>query len=164
MIFHGHGSTAISGIVYYEDDLWPEEYRDNILTGNVMTSRVNRDAVTFTGSTPLANERPDFVSTDDPWFRPVNLQLGPDGALYIADFYNRIIGHYEVPLTHPGRDRERGRIWRVVYRGADGKARPPAPVPDLTKASVEKLAADLGHPNLAVRTLAANLLAESGPV
>src|SRR5438552_8511494 len=115
MIFHGHGSTAISGVVYYEDDLWPEEYRNNIFTGNVMTSRVNRDAVTFTGSTPLANERPDFVVTDDPWFRPVNLQLGPDGALYMADFYNHIIGHYEVPLTHPGRDRERGPIRRIVY-------------------------------------------------
>src|SRR5256886_4039423 len=111
LIFHGLGSTAISGIVYYEDDLWPEEYRNNIFTGNVMTSRVNRDAVTFTGSTPQANERPDFVVTDDPWFRPVNLQLGPDGALYIADFYNRIIGHYEVPLTHPAPDRTSGRIW-----------------------------------------------------
>ena len=43
-------------------------------------------------------------SADDPWFRPVDLQLGPDGALYVADFYNRIIGHYEVPLDHPGRD------------------------------------------------------------
>ncbi len=179
MIFHGHGSTAISGIVYYEDDLWPEEYRDNILTGNVMTSRVNRDAVTFTGSTPLANERPDFVSTDDPWFRPVNLQLGPDGALYIADFYNRIIGHYEVPLTHPGRDRERGRIWRIIYRGNSGhasslpEAKLPAPQSSRQTASqlagkmpalrplalpnnLDGLIAELGSPNLTRRMLAMN--------
>src|SRR5213075_545767 len=148
MIFHEHGSTAISGIVYYEDDLWPVEYRNNIFTGNVMTSRVNRDAVTFTGSTPLANERPDFVSTDDPWFRPVDLQLGPDGALYVADFYNRIIGHYEVPLTHPGRDRERGRIWRIVYRGPDGTGAPKAPRADWTAASDEELIGDLSHANL----------------
>ncbi len=153
MIFHGHGSTAISGIVYYEDDLWPEEYRNNIFTGNVMTSRVNRDVVTFTGSTPLANERPDFVSTDDPWFRPVNLQLGPDGALYMADFYNRIIGHYEVPLTHPGRDRTRGRIWRIVYTGGNPKSEIRNPrLPE----NLDGLIAELGSPNLTRRMLAMN--------
>src|SRR6266480_333229 len=170
MIFHGHGSTAISGIVYYEDDLWPAEYRHNIFTGNVMTSRVNRDAVTFTGSTPLANERPDFVVTDDPWFRPVNLQLGPDGALYIADFYNRIIGHYEVPLTHPGRDRTSGRIWRIVYVGQPSRLSlenstvkkksetgkmpvlQPATLPD----DLEDLIAELSSPNLTRRMLAMN--------
>jgi putative heme-binding domain-containing protein len=170
MIFHDHGSTAISGIVYYEDDLWPEEYRNNIFTGNVMTSRVNRDVVTFMGSTPLANERPDFVITDDPWFRPVNLQLGPDGALYIADFYNRIIGHYEVPLTHPGRDRDRGRIWRVLYTGKKGEApfTPLAPrIPALRPASVPEnldgLVEELGSPALARRILAMNEICDRFP-
>ena len=186
MIFHGHGSTAISGIVYYEDDLWPAEFRNNIFTGNVMTSRVNRDAVTFTGSTPLANERPDFVATDDPWFRPVNLQLGPDGALYMADFYNRIIGHYEVPLTHPGRDRERGRIWRIVYRADAGQAsslpaaklpapqsssqnasRPdgqmPAPRPAALPDALEGLIGELGSPNLTRRMLALNEVCDRFP-
>ncbi len=115
---HSHGSTAIDGMLYYADDLWPEEFRDNIFVGNVMTSRVNRDRLVFDGSSPRAVELEDFVRCDDPWFRPVDNQLGPDGAFYIADFYNRIIGHYEVPLTHPGRDRERGRIWRVIYKGA----------------------------------------------
>jgi putative heme-binding domain-containing protein len=160
MIFHGHGSTAISGIVYYEDNLWPEEYRDNIFTGNVMTSRVNRDAVRFTGSTPLANERPDFVSTEDPWFRPVNLQLGPDGALYMADFYNRIIGHYEVPLTHPGRDRTSGRIWRIVYKGGSPKSeiRNPKLPEDL-----DGLIAQLGSPNLTRRMLAMNEICDRFP-
>lgn len=120
---HSHGSTAIDGMLYYADDLWPAEFHGNIFVGNVMTSRINRDRLEFHGSTPQAVELDDFVKTDDPWFRPVDNQLGPDGAFYIADFYNRIIGHYEVPLMHPGRDRERGRIWRVVYRGPDGKAR-----------------------------------------
>jgi putative heme-binding domain-containing protein len=82
-----------------------------------VTSKVNHDHVTFTGSTPKANEKPDFLTSDDPWFRPVDLQLGPDNALYIADFYNKIIGHYEVPLDHPGRDKERGRIWRIIKKG-----------------------------------------------
>ena len=88
-----------------------------MFVGNVMTSRVNRDSIRHHGSSPRAIEEPDFLVSDDPWFRPVDLQVGPDGALYIADFYNKIIGHVEVPLNHPGRDRVRGRIWRVVYKG-----------------------------------------------
>ena len=54
MMEHSHGSTAIAGIVYYADDLWPEEFRDNIFIGNVMTSRVNRDRLAFNGSIPSA--------------------------------------------------------------------------------------------------------------
>ena len=57
------------------------------------------------GSTPVAEHESDVLVSDDPWFRPVDLELGPDGSVYVADFYNRIIGHYEVPLKHPGRDR-----------------------------------------------------------
>ncbi|MFO1003366.1 MAG: c-type cytochrome, partial [Planctomycetaceae bacterium] len=75
-----------------------------------------------TGSSVKAIEQPDLVSSKDPWFRPVDLVAGPDGSLYIADFYNRIIGHYEVDLKHPGRDRFRGRLWRVRYAGAEGSA------------------------------------------
>ncbi|HXG48302.1 MAG TPA: hypothetical protein VNO52_11810, partial [Methylomirabilota bacterium] len=110
------GSTAIDGVSIYADNLWPEEFHGNTFFGDVMASRVFRDRLTDHGSTRIARALPDFVVTDDPWFRPVDTCLGPDGALYIADFYNRIIGHYEVPLTHPGRDRTSGRIWRVVYK------------------------------------------------
>ncbi|MBI4657803.1 MAG: hypothetical protein HY735_02950, partial [Verrucomicrobia bacterium] len=155
---HSHGSTAIDGMLYYADDLWPAEFRGNIFVGNVMTSRVNRDRLEFNGSSPKAVELDDFVKTDDPWFRPVDNQLGPDGAFYIADFYNRIIGHYEVPLTHPGRDRERGRIWRVVYRGQDGRPKLHERKLDLTKADTGQLIKELADPNLTWRMLAANQL------
>src|SRR5258706_3007898 len=114
----GQRSTAMAGMVYYGARDFPEEYRGNTFVGNVMTCRINRDSFLEHGSTRVAKEEPDFLKSEDPWFRPVDLQLGPDGAIYVADFYNRIIGHYEVPLDHPGRDRERGRIWRIVYRGA----------------------------------------------
>jgi len=151
MLEHAHGSTAIDGALYYEDDLWPAEYKDMFLIGNVMTSRLNRDRIEFHGSTPKAVEQPDFLTSTDPWFRPVDNILGPDGALYVADFYNRIIGHYEVPLTHPGRDRERGRLWRVVYKGSNGQAtlRPAALAQDL-----DGLVVELGSPSLPRRLLA----------
>ncbi len=164
MIGHDHGSTGIGGIAYYAADHFPAAYRDNIFIGNVVTSRVNRDHLEHRGSSPRAIAEPDFVVSDDPWFRPVDIELGPDGALYIADFYNRIIGHYEVPLEHPGRDRERGRIWRVVYKGKDGNAPPPrGPRPDQSAATVAELVEDLGHANLAVRTVATNQLVGRGP-
>ncbi len=151
-IRHSHGSTAIAGIVTVENPAWPTEYQGNILVGNVMTSRINRDHVEWRGATTVGHELPDFISCSDPWFRPVDLQWGPDGALYIADFYNRIIGHYEVPLTHPGRDRERGRIWRVVYKG--NKAAPKTG----TKQSSQQanLFQSLGSPNPVQRNLALN--------
>ena len=110
---HLHGSTAIAGVAFLEGDHWPAGLGGQLVSGNVMTSRVNRNKIINDGMTAIAVEQPDFLKTSDPWFRPVEIISGPDGALYIADFYNRIIGHYEVPLEHPGRDRLSGRIWRV---------------------------------------------------
>lgn len=155
---HKHGSSAIAGIVYYAADQFPPEYRGTIFLGNVVTCRINHDKIQWHGSSPQAIEQPDFLTSDDPWFRPVCIKLGPDGALYVADFYNRIIGHYEVPLNHPGRDRERGRIWRIWYKGTDGKKNLARPR-DLSKATVSELVKELANPNLTVRTFATNLLA-----
>ena len=154
---HSHGSTAIAGIVFYADDEWPEEFQNNIFIGNVMTSRINRDTLVANGSSKTAKEMPDFVTTTDPWFRPMDLHLGPDGALYVADFYNRIIGHYEVPLTHPGRDRERGRIWKISYVG-NGKS--PGSLPDFSRQSVAALIAEFRSANLPRRMLAMNELVD----
>ena len=121
-----HGSSAIAGIAYYADEKWPEEFRGNLFNGNPVTRRINRVRLEWNGATPKAVRMPDFLTCDDPWFRPVQVKLGPDGALWIADFYNPIIGHYEVPLTDPRRDHQHGRIWRVVWRGekSPGSDRP----------------------------------------
>jgi putative heme-binding domain-containing protein len=67
------------------------------------------------GATAKAIAMDDFLSSEDPWFRPVDIRLSADGHFYVADFYNKIIGHYEVPLDHPGRDRTSGRIWQIRY-------------------------------------------------
>jgi putative heme-binding domain-containing protein len=160
--FGQNHSTALCGLVFYEADQFPKEYRGQLFMGDVVLTRVNSYKIELTGSSPKATFQ-KFITSDDPWFRPVDLRLGPDGAIYVADFYNRIIGHYEVPLNHPGRDRDSGRIWRIVWKGTDGKAAPPKrPYDDLTKETPEKLAELLGHPNLTVRMQATNEMAERG--
>lgn len=161
MCEHAHGSTGIAGVVYLDQNVWGPEWNDHMLVGNPVTSRVNQDLITFTGSTPKANEKPDFLTSTDPWFRPVDLQLGPDRALYIADFYNRIIGHYEVPLDHPGRDRASGRIWRVVKKEATHPLRQTA----LHQMSTSEVITRLGDASLTLRGLAVAELKErlNGP-
>jgi putative heme-binding domain-containing protein len=153
MIDHIHGSTGICGVAWYEAPEYPAEYQDCIFLCNPVNGIVHRDRITWRGSSPWVETQPDFITCTDGWFRPVDVKLGPDGALYIADFYNSIIGHYEVPLNHPRRDRTHGRIWRVTATGADhtaagerGRITPDASVAELIKR--------LGHPNLHVRTQA----------
>jgi putative heme-binding domain-containing protein len=152
---HLHGSTGIAGVVYYDSDQFPPQYRDTLFIGNPITRKINTDRLERKGSTLKAIETPDFLSCDDPWFRPVDIELAPDGSLYIADFYNCIIGHYEVPLDHPKRDKTRGRLWRVVHTAA-----PARPMPDLYKASPEELVKLLDDETLTVRVKATNHLVE----
>jgi putative heme-binding domain-containing protein len=156
---HLHGSTAIGGVVSIDDDRWPEEFRHNLICGNPVTSRVDRDSLVMSGSTPAAKEKPDFVASDDPWFRPVAFALAPDGSIYMADFYNKIIGHYEVPLTHPGRDRTSGRIWRIVPPPANTNGLPFLPT-DMSTATADDLVKTLAHPNITARMLAMDQLGD----
>ncbi len=163
MMQHLHGSTAICGLEYYQAEQFPAAYRRLFYSGNVMTSRINCNAPSWRGATINAVEQADFMTSDDPWFRPVDIQLGADGALFVADFYNKIIGHYEVPLEHPGRDRESGRIWRIAYRG-DSASLPvvsserqttlPLQPPDIVRDTARNSAASSRHAELAAGPLA----------
>ncbi len=159
--FDGH-STGLCGVTYYAADHFPKDYRGRLFLGDVVHTRINSYRLERDGSTVRAI-RESFLTSDDRWFRPVDIKLGPDGALYVADFYNRIIGHYEVPLTHPGRDRTSGRIWRIVYKGRDGKAPPPKrPIADIAKASNDDLIAALNSRSLTVMMQAMHELAGRG--
>src|SRR5262245_5743838 len=158
---HDHGSTALCGLTWYDADHFPKEYRGCMFLGNVVTNRINADRIEWRGSTPEAKELPDFLVSKDPWFRPTDIKLGPDGALYVADFYNKIIGHYEVDLKHPQRDKDRGRVWRIVWKG-DGA--PPAKMAfaDLTTAKMAELVDLMFHANQTVRFLAGHQLRQRG--
>ncbi|HMJ71541.1 MAG TPA: PVC-type heme-binding CxxCH protein [Cyclobacteriaceae bacterium] len=147
-------ATALAGITQYADVQFPEEFRGNFFIGDVVNSRVHRYSATWKGSSPVGKSEVDFIKSEDPWFRPVNIKLGPDGALYVADFYNAIIGHYEVPLNHPKRDKHRGRIWRITYKGKKNDK------VDLSKMSAEELIKKLDADNLPVRVAATDQITD----
>lgn len=147
-------ATALAGITQYADVQFPEEFRDNFFIGDVVNSRVHRYSATWKGSSPVGKSEVDFIKSEDPWFRPVNVKLGPDGALYVADFYNAIIGHYEVALDHPKRDKQRGRIWRIAYKGNKNEKA------DLNAMNADDLIKKLDADNLPTRMLATNELTD----
>ncbi len=120
MMQHEHGSTGISGIVYYAADQFPAGYRDNIFIGNPVTGKINRDRLERHGTTQLAKEQPDFLSCDDPWFRPVDIKLGPDGALYCR----RLLYSYHCSLRSAARSpAARVRRWPNLADQLRGRSR-----------------------------------------
>ncbi|MCC5936586.1 MAG: c-type cytochrome [Lunatimonas sp.] len=154
MMDYGLNSTALSGLVYYTDNQFPEEYQNSFYSGDVVTCRISRSVMEFKGSTPWATRKRDFLVSKDPWFRPVDIKIGPDGAMYVADFYNPIIGHYEVPLDHPDRDRNSGRIWKITYKGNKRTAK------DWSKAALAEILEEMGNPILHTRLAATDALVD----
>ncbi|WP_411826115.1 PVC-type heme-binding CxxCH protein [Luteolibacter sp. AS25] len=140
------GGTGISGLAFAEDLAggFPAEWKDIALLANPITNTINAvRIVRNTDGSVTAEHLPDFLTAEDDWFRPVNLEFGPDGCLYIADFYNKIVSHNEVTTSHPDRDKSHGRIWRI--RHVD---QPERKIPDVTKATPEQLIAHLKAPIL----------------
>src|SRR5439155_16129473 len=101
---------------------------------------------------------PDLIKTRDNAYRPIDVKMGPDGAIYIADWFNPIINHGEVDFYDPRRDRTHGRIWRVTAKG-----RPLIERPKLVGASVKELLEQLKSPENWTRHFAKRVLSERDP-
>lgn len=119
----------------------PPEWQGLMITGGyinntVWTLKIEDDGAGFR----LTDGQPLITSTHGS-FRPVDVKIGPDGAIYICDWYNPIIGHYQTSFRHPDRDKVHGRIWRVNYPGRALVKQPP-----ITGASAEQLLENLKSP------------------
>lgn len=140
------GGTGISGTAFADDasGSFPEEFRNVAFLANPITSTINAVRIVRNADgTVTAEHLPDLLTSEDDWFRPVNMEFGPDGCLYIADWYNKIVSHNELPTTHPDRDKAHGRIWRIRH-----VSQQPRPIPDFTRIATTDLVAYLRSPSL----------------
>ena len=164
------GFTAASGGCIYNGGAWPEKWNNAWFVSEPTLNLVHVDFLRSDGATFIASKDPshaeeEFLASADLWFRPIHACVGPDGALYLLDFYNQAAVHNDPrgpahdklsnAAIRPDRDRYFGRVWRVQHR--DAKL-PPAP--RLDRASTGELAGALTHPNGWVRQTAARLLVE----
>lgn len=134
------GLTQITGTHF------SAEWQGQLITCDFRGHRVNRFALTEEGSGYRSKQLPDLMSSTHGSFRPVDVNIGPDGAIYLADWFNPIIQHGEVDFRDPRRDQVHGRIWRVTMKG-----RPLATPTDLTKPSDADVLEKLKSPDQAVR-------------
>jgi putative membrane-bound dehydrogenase-like protein len=164
-----HGRfTAAAGHALYTARTYPREYWNRTA---FVTEPTGHLIATFT----LQREGADFrsrnswnlLASDDEWTAPTMAEVGPDGHVWVIDWYNYIVQHnptprgfttgrgaaYETPL----RDKKHGRIYRIVYKNAPKKT-----TPDLGKADAETLVATLKHDNMRWRLHAQRLLVERG--
>ncbi len=99
---------------------FPEKLQGNLLVGNVigvqglLQYRIDDKGASFEGV-----EVEPIVQSSDPNFRPVDFEIGPDGAIYFTDWQNPIIGHMQHHIRDPNRDKTHGRVYRITYEGRD---------------------------------------------
>jgi putative heme-binding domain-containing protein len=106
-----------AGMEVIQSDLFPADWQGDLVTCDYRANRVVRFKTSERGSGFIAHEEPEILRTVADSFRPVDVKLGPDGALYIADWSNPIIQHGEVDFRDKRRDKVHGRIWRVTPIG-----------------------------------------------
>lgn len=161
--------TSAAGITYYQGGLFPEPYQNVTFIGEpvhnlVHVLKVNEKGATFEAS--RVEERKEFLASTDGWFRPVNYYVGPDGALYVIDYYRQIVEHPEWMDDETAKSgklkngTESGRIYRITPKGtphADWMG-----ALNLGSASTETLVSHLQSSNLWWRKTAQRLLVDHG--
>ncbi|MFN5322306.1 MAG: neutral/alkaline non-lysosomal ceramidase N-terminal domain-containing protein [Planctomycetota bacterium] len=156
--------TSACGLEIYRDRFLGDEFTGNAFTCEPVNQLVHRqvlsrEGVTFRGERAIGEERSEFLTSTDNWFRPVQMRMGPEGALYLVDMYRYVIEHGQwIPDESKAEldifaGQRLGRIYRIVPRGRKVEAGP-----DLTQAPTEKLLAELRSDNGVRRDLAAQVL------
>lgn len=145
-----------SGCEFVSSRHFPAEAQGNFLQNNVIGDlAVLQHTVREKDSGFVGEEIEPLVSCKDGNFRPVDLQFGPDGALYIVDWHNALIGHLQHNLREPHRDHSHGRIWRVTHEGS-----PLVKAPMIAGEPIEKLLDLLQEPEDRTRYRVRRELAE----
>jgi putative heme-binding domain-containing protein len=140
------GSGLTGGFVIYQAGLFPDRFNDAVIYSNLRANAMRVGRLEPVGSTFTTVFQEDFVVSSDRWFRPVKSLVGPDRALYVADWYDYNISHsnpkdrsqWYLP------NRESGRIWRVKPAGSTPRADLRFP---LSKLSSDELVGLLASPN-----------------
>lgn len=162
--------TGASGGTVYDGGNFPEGFNGNIFTGEVAGNLVHRDIIVEDKYSPTlvakrASEEQDkeFLASTDPWFRPVGFTVGPDGALFMVDFYRQ---HIETPVSIPDDLKEdmdfmngmdRGRIYKIVPKSGVSTME----VQDFTVMDPETLVSHLANKNGWWRTTAQRIILEN---
>ncbi len=124
--------TAAAGCAIYEGGAWPEKWNYSYFTTEptlniVHHEFVKKDGVSYRTEKEKGREETEFIRSKDLWFRPIETRIGPDGALYVVDFYNQAVIHNDTrgPIhgpanaaVRPDRDHYYGRIWKVQHKDA----------------------------------------------
>ncbi len=162
--------TAASGQTIYRADRFPPGFHGNHFSVDNAQNLIHRcllehNGCMYAAKRPATDEKAEFLTSIDTWFRPVNLETGPDGALYVVDMYRAIIEDYsaiprflqQLYVESLIGGANYGRIWKIVPERS-----PDRPVPDLATASTSELTAALSSGNAWYRNTAQRLLVERG--
>jgi putative heme-binding domain-containing protein len=123
-----------SGIEIISGEHFPPSWRGNVITNDFRAHITDRYSLKVDGSSYEATLEPTFLKSSHKSFRPIDMKMGPDGALYVADWYSPIIQHGEVDFRDERRDHQHGRIWRITAKG-----RPLVQKPDYKESSIPEL-------------------------
>lgn len=128
------GQPKHASLEIIEDPHLPDDWQGTLVLPDFRGNRINRFKLSENGSGYISTQVSDVLASKHPAFRPIDTKVGPDGALYICDWYNPIIQHGEVDFRDERRDHTHGRIWRLTFKGKPLSERPKfegASVPDL---------------------------------
>jgi len=132
------GHVTVGGILY-QGQTFPAQFRGKYIAGDLLGHAVYWHDMEPSGSTFKSAHGGDLLDAKDTWFAPCDLTLGPDGSVYVADWYDKRTAH---PDPDADWDRSNGRIYKIAAKGTN-----PVPAFDLTKLPSQHLVALLSHPN-----------------